>query len=112
VTIRDDHAFCDGAHRADPAVTPITSDWFEEWERIPMDSGSEAHLCPACIEHRDRGWLAEPFVLVCVRCGANSIDEPKRHQWRAIPDLSGERQSVTVCGDCFEPGMDSFKSAD
>jgi hypothetical protein len=64
MTIKHDHATCDGCSPSGrPAITSITSEWFEQWERIEMKSGGEAHLCPRCEERRDRGWLAEEYVL-------------------------------------------------
>jgi sulfur relay (sulfurtransferase) complex TusBCD TusD component (DsrE family) len=105
MTLLHDHAVCDGPHRGDPATTPITSEWFEQWERIPMENGGEAHLCPPCIVRRDKGWLAEPFVLECARCGRNTVDNPELQDWRTGRDPS-TGAAVHICIECFDPGDD------
>jgi hypothetical protein len=96
MTIKHGHAFCDGQHLSDPAVVPIDSPKFAEWETVEF-LGEPAHLCPRCIERRDKGWLAEPIVLECDNCGRNTLDSPetKKLTWeREYPD------GPDLCGDC------------
>jgi hypothetical protein len=107
VTIRDHHATCDGCPQTGPATAAITSPWFEQWERIEMRGDREAHLCPACQEKRDRGILAEPFYIECVRCGRNTKDNPDVKRWRQIPSDPGDRPR-SVCRDCFDAAPDDF----
>lgn len=110
MTIQDHHAICDGCPSESPAITPITSEWFDAWMRIEMQSGGEAHLCPRCQEKQERGWLDHDFVLECVGgCGRNTVDNPEMMQWHAIPAPPGsDRASVSVCGDCFNADPDRF----
>lgn len=66
-----------------------------------MAHGPETHLCPRCQKRRDKGWLAEPFVLECVECGVNSIDHPRTEgPWMSSTDESGEQ--VTFCRECCQ----------
>lgn len=97
----DGAAICDGCG----AVCSPMAAGFTAWERIDMDQGGEAHLCPACQRKRDRGWLAEGFVLECSRCHRNTIDNPEVTQRRVIPSMT-DRPSTMVCLDCFEPASD------
>lgn len=92
VTIEHDHAICDGC-LGGPAVVSVTHPWFESWERIPMEHGGETHLCPPCVERRDKGWLARA-IMECSRCGRNTIDNPEVKDWR----LDANR--AAVCADC------------
>jgi hypothetical protein len=95
MTIEHGHAFCDGQH-SDPAVVPVDNPKFAEWEEVPF-AGKAAHLCPRCIERRDKGWLAEPIVLECVECGRNTLDNPETKQLIWTRD---EERDVDLCGDC------------
>jgi hypothetical protein len=67
-----------------------------------MQSGGEAHLCPSCQRKRDRGWLGHDYVIECIRCGRNSVDNPEIEQWWGTHDQWG----ASVCGDCYDPKRD------
>jgi hypothetical protein len=99
VTIEHDAAVCDGGCGA---LITITLEGFEEWERIPMEHGAEAHLCPRCQYKRDRGWLGIGYVLECIRCGRNTVDNPEIKQWW------GTREpGASACDDCHDPEHDT-----
>jgi hypothetical protein len=75
-----------------------------------MEVGGEADLCEPCQERRDKGWLAEEFVLGCVPCGVNTVDNHGEiDQWWGIPDPKGERWQVSVCDNCFDSEHDPFR---
>lgn len=98
----DGRATCNGCDATIPSTAPA----FDRWERIEMRDGPEAHLCEQCRYRRDRGWLAEDYVLECARCKRNTVSNPEVTLWRTIPSMTGE-PSRTVCFDCFDPIADS-----
>jgi hypothetical protein len=103
MTIKHDHACCDGCPRRDRATTSIASERFERWERIPFQDGGEAHLCERCQERADRSRLAEEFVLECDCCGRNTVDNPELKAWRRVPGPPGSgKRSVSLCAECYE----------
>jgi hypothetical protein len=99
--VRDGGVSCDGCQ----ALVSFSEPGFHEWLRLPMQSGPEAHLCPQCQVRRDRGWLAEDYVLECYRCHRNSVANPEVPRWRVIPSMT-DQPSHTVCIDCFDPATD------
>lgn len=100
--LHDNHARCDGCSGDTPATTPLTSERFENWERIPMHGGGEAHLCERCRVKQDRGWLAHDFVVECDCCERNSVDHPEVKHWRRAPaPPESSRESLTLCIDCY-----------
>ena len=100
-TTREGDARCDGCQ----ALVSFSLPAFGDWQRIPMQGGPEAHLCPQCQVRRDRGWLAEDYVLECSRCHRNSVANREVARWRVIPSMT-DQPSRTVCIDCFDPAAD------
>ena len=110
MTIKDHHATCDGCPPSAPAITPVTSEWFKHWTRIEMQSGEEAHLCTECQKKQERGWLARDFVLECISCGCNTVDNPEVLKWHSTPaPPDSGKQSLSVCADCFDADPDRFR---
>lgn len=99
MTIQGDHAGCDGCG----ALVHVALEHFEHWEAIPWSNGPTTHMCPECQAKRERGILAEPFYLECVRCRRNAKDNPEITQWRVLPTREGERGARHVCIACFRP---------
>jgi hypothetical protein len=110
MTIKDNIAYCDGCPPSAPAGVTITSEWFDSWTRIEMQSGGEAHLCPECQRKQERGLLGPDFVLECSGpCGRNTVENPEVKKWHTVPaPPDSGKPSLSVCGDCFTADPDSF----
>ncbi len=100
-TTPDGAVTCDGCR----AVVSFAPPDFDGWQRIPMQAGPEAHLCPQCQVRRERGWLAEDYVIECSRCHRNSVANPEVARWRVIPSMT-DQPSNTVCIECYDPATD------
>jgi hypothetical protein len=71
--------------------------------------GPPRHLCTECQRKLERGWLAHDFVLECVSCGRNTVDNPEVAKWHSTPAAADSgKQSLSVCADCFEADPDRF----
>jgi hypothetical protein len=94
-----------GNHVQCDSCNAVTSEGLSEWETLTGEGQRDAHLCPRCIERRERGELASnPLGLVCVRCGRTPADGIK--QWWVAHGDHGEASNV--CEDCFDEEHDSL----
>ncbi|QEC48817.1 hypothetical protein FSW04_15360 [Baekduia soli] len=98
MTIRDGCAFCDGCP-FHPVFVSVSDTSFARWERIPMQQGADAHLCPECGAKAARGWLAHDVVVECDGCGRNSVEHPEIERWFAVVqhDVAAP---LNLCADC------------
>jgi hypothetical protein len=97
MTWRNTHVQCDSCN----AVAPGSEQ--HGWETVAGTGEIEAHLCPACVDLRERGELVtNPLGIRCVRCGRSPADGLK--QWWVARGEEG--QAVDVCDDCLDDDHD------
>jgi hypothetical protein len=73
------------------------------WETLTSESWPDAHLCPKCIDLRERRELpSNPLALRCPRCGRTPADGIK--QWWTARGDQGE--AIDVCDDCLDDERD------